>query len=90
MESSAPSLEATLVAPSDDRSPTPFGLEYTAGMVQCTTIPSVEPETIGYLVVERIARDMRNQCVATRLRRARKALAGRFARLALPSIGCAP
>jgi hypothetical protein len=49
-------------------------------MLQCTMQPTPRPDRDDYLVVERIARDMRNQYVASLLRRAKPALAKGLAR----------
>ena len=87
METLGPTVDGTLVAPFGERSPTPPALHYTADMLQRTTEPTVWPEKVDYLVVERIARDIRNQYVASLLGRAKRALARRFARGARPSIG---
>ena len=72
-------VDRTFAAPFGERSPTLPGPDYTADMLQCTTESLAWPERIDYLVVERIARDTRNECIATLLGRARKALANRFA-----------
>jgi hypothetical protein len=87
METLRLTLASTLTAPYDERSPTPPALHYTADMLQRTTTSTVWPERVDYLVVERIARDIRNQYVASLLGRAKRALARRFARGARPSIG---
>jgi hypothetical protein len=89
METLELTVDDTLVAPFGERSPTPSALHYTADMLQCTTESTVWSERVDYLVVERIARDIRNQYIASLLGRARRALANRFARGARPSIGCA-
>jgi hypothetical protein len=87
METLRQTAGGTLVAPLDERSPTPLALHYTAVMLQRTTASIAWPERVDYLIVERIARDIRNQYVASLLGRAKRALARRFARGARPSIG---
>lgn len=80
-------VDGTLAAPFGGRSPTLPAADYTADMLQRTTTTPVWPERVDYLVVERIARDIRNQYIASLLSRAKKALANRFARGARPSLG---
>ena len=87
METLRLTVDRTLVAPFDERSPTLLALHYTADMLQRTTDSTDWPERVDYLVVERIARNIRNQYVASLLGRAKKALARRFGRGARPSIG---
>jgi hypothetical protein len=77
----------TLEAPSGHRSTTPPAADYTSDMLQRTTEAPTWPDRIDYLVVERIARDIRNQYIAGLISRAKKALADRFARGGPPSIG---
>ena len=86
METFGLTVDGTLVAPFDERFPTPPALHYTADMLQRTTASTVWPERVDYLVVERIARDIRNQYIASLLGRAKKALVDRLARGARPSI----
>jgi hypothetical protein len=76
----------TFVAPFGERSPTSTAVDYTADMLQRTTEPPAWPERIDYLVVARIARDTRNECIASLLGRAKKALANRFSQGGPPSI----
>jgi hypothetical protein len=90
METLALTLEPSLVARCEERSATLPSAQYTADMVQRTTDSTAEAESMDYLAVARMARDMRSQCVANLLGRASKALAIRFGRLAPPSIGRAP
>jgi hypothetical protein len=80
METSELTHAGTFVAPVGERSPTLPALDYTADMLHRTTAPTVWPERVDYLVVERIARDIRNQYVASLLGRAKRALANRFSR----------
>jgi hypothetical protein len=80
-------VDATLIAPIGERSPTFPAVDYTADMLRCTTEPPVWPDRLDYLVVERLARDIRNQYIASLLRRAKKALANRLARRGRLSIG---
>lgn len=79
--------EGTLLARFREGSPTPPAADYTANMLQCTTQSIAGPQRLDYLVVERIARDMRNQYIASLLGRARRALAKGVARGARPLIG---
>ena len=67
-------------APRDKGDRAPATVDYTAGMLQRTTTPPVWPDRVDYVVVERIARDLRNQYIASLLARAKKAFAARFAR----------
>jgi len=61
-------------------------INYTAGMLQRTTSPRDGPDRVDYVVVERIARDLRNQYIASLIGRAKKALVARFARRDAPRI----
>jgi hypothetical protein len=79
-------VDGTFAAPFGERSSTIPAADYTADMLQRTTEPPAWPDRLDYLVVERIARDMRNQYIASLLSRAKEALANRFARGARPSI----
>jgi hypothetical protein len=87
METLRLSIEGTLVAPSDERSPTPPAVHCTADMLQCTTAWDGGSARVDYLVVERIARDIRNQYIASLLGRAKRALAKRLTGGMRPSIG---
>ena len=89
METLRLSIDGTPVAPFGERSPTLPALDYTADMLQCTTQAGVWPQRLDFLVVERIARDMRNQYIACLFGRAKRALTNRFARAVRPLIGCA-
>ncbi len=80
-------FDGTLEAPFSHRSPTPPVADYTSDMLQRTTQPPTGPDHFEYLVIERIARDIRNQYIARLMSRAKKALADRFARGGRRSIG---
>jgi hypothetical protein len=67
METLGLSVDGRPVPPFDERSPTPSALHYTADLLQCTTA-STAGSRVDYLVVERIARDIRNQYIASLLR----------------------
>lgn len=56
--------------------------DYSADMLHRTIQPDSRPDRFDYVVIARIARDMRNQHVASLLSRAKHALAERFARRA--------
>ena len=87
METLRLSTDGTLVAPFGERSPTPLPPDYSANMLQRTTESNAWSERVDYLVVQRIARDIRNQYIASLLSRAKRALANRFARGARSLIG---
>ena len=70
--------DRTIVASFSELSPTLPAPHYTAGMLQCTTESTVGSERVDYLAVERIARDIRNQYIASLLGRAKRAWANRF------------
>jgi hypothetical protein len=89
METSVPAVDGTLLARFGERSPIPPAFDYSADMLQCTT-QSIWPQRLDYLVVERIARDMRNQYIASLLGRAKRALANRFAEISLRSLSDLP
>lgn len=62
-----------------DRFPAFPPADYSADMLQRTIVPDYLPDHPDYLAVERVAREMRNQYIASLLSRARRALAQRFA-----------
>ena len=61
-----------------ERHPAFPGFDYSADMLQRTTPPELWSDRCGYLAAERIARDVRNQNVASLLSRANNALAHVF------------
>lgn len=61
-------------------------INYTAAMLRRTTPPQDGPDRVDYVVVERIARDLRNQYIASLIGRAKKALVARLARRDAPGI----
>jgi len=75
-------FDGTLEAPLSHRSPTLPAADYTSDMLQRTTEAPAWPDHFDYLVVERIARDIRNQYIASLISRAKKALADLRARRA--------
>jgi hypothetical protein len=81
------SIEGTPVAPSGERSLTRPAHHYTADMLQRTREADPWPERVDYVVVERVARDIRNQYIASLLGRAKRALCERLARGVGPLIG---
>ena len=80
-------VDGTLATAFGHRSPTLPAADYTPDMLQRTTEAPTRPDHVDYLVVERIARDMRTQYIASLLSRAKKALADRFARGGRPAVG---
>jgi hypothetical protein len=62
-------------------------IDYTGDMLQCTTRPLIAPERLDYVVVERVARDMRNRYIASLFGRVKGALASRLARVARLATG---
>jgi hypothetical protein len=80
-------IDGTPATPFGERSATLPALDYNANMLQCTTRSDPWSERVDYLVVERVARDIRNQYIASLLGRAKRALANGFARGARPLIG---
>jgi hypothetical protein len=87
MKTSGLAVDGAFAARFGERSPTLPAVDYTSDMLQRTTEPPAWPDRLDYLVVERIARDMRNQYVASLLGRAKRALGARFAQGARSSIG---
>jgi hypothetical protein len=53
--------------------------DYTADMLQRTTKPPEWPDRVDYLALERIARELRSEHIASLFAWAKKALATRFA-----------
>jgi len=89
METLELSVDDALVAPLAQRSPKLPAPHYTVDMLQRTTDWTAGCERVDYLIVERIARDIRNQYIASLPGRVKRALVNRFAGGARPSIGCA-
>jgi hypothetical protein len=75
-------VDRTLAVPVGERYPAFPAGDYSADMLQRTTRADPWPDRLDYLVVERIAHDMRNQYIASLFRRAKNALAKRFAKRA--------
>lgn len=72
---------ALAVAPTerfDQQSPRVPAADYTVDMLQRTTDAPIWPDRVDYRVVERIARDMRNQYIASLFGKAKRALAQRL------------
>lgn len=84
MKSLGLAVDGTLAARVDEHDPAVTAGDYSADMLQRTMLADPWPDRLDYLIVERIARDMRNRYIASLLRRAKKALAKRFAQRTPP------
>jgi hypothetical protein len=75
MKASRLALDRTLAAPYGKCCPAFPAVDYSADMLRCTMPCDPCPDRFGYLLGERIARSVRNQCMASVLSRARNVMA---------------
>ena len=80
-------LDLAPVAPFGERAQAFPAIDYTGDMLQRTTGLLIAPERLDYVVVERVARDMRNRYIANLFGRVKGALASRLARVARLAAG---